>query len=260
MFRAIRFERSESRVGKGSPARNPVSARGEILALCGIQPTFCRCYALRKGVACCARLNEGPGDSMFSASRPIRMIANRLVTAALTVSVLATLNAVPNQTLAQSQPRPASSATASGSFTLLVTGAVGQDLNLTLEDLKKLPRKSVSTKGHDDQVHQYDGVPIGALLAKAGVPQGSALRGKSMALTVIAEGTDGYRAVFSLAELDEDFAGESVLIVDSADGQPLGPDQGPLRLVVPGDKRQGRWVRMLKSITIVNLGATVPTK
>ena len=55
-------------------------------------------------------------------------------------------------------------------------------------------------------MHQYDGVPIGALLAKAGVPQGAALRGKSMALAVVAEGSDGYRAVFSIAELDDDFA------------------------------------------------------
>jgi DMSO/TMAO reductase YedYZ molybdopterin-dependent catalytic subunit len=156
------------------------------------------------------------------------------------------------------QTRPTTSAPTT-STQLLVTGAVAQDLKLTLDDLKKLPRKSVSTKGHDDQMHQYDGVPIGTLLAKAGVPQGSALRGKSMALTVVAEGSDGYRAAFSLAELDDDFAAETVLIVDSADGQPLGPDQGPLRLIVPGDKRQGRWVRMLKSITVVNLGgATAP--
>ena len=140
-----------------------------------------------------------------------------------------------------------------------MTGTVAQDLKLSLDDLRKLPRKSVSTKGHDNQMHQYDGVPIGAVLSKAGVPQGSALRGKSMALMVVAEGSDGYRAVFSLAELDEDFAGEAVLIVDSVDGQPLGADQGPLRLTVPGDKRQGRWVRMLKSITVVNLsGNTLP--
>jgi DMSO/TMAO reductase YedYZ molybdopterin-dependent catalytic subunit len=156
-------------------------------------------------------------------------------------------------TLAQARP---AATTAPASTSLVVTGAVSQDLTLSLDDLKKLPRKSVSTKGHDDQMHQYDGVPLSAVLAKAGVPQGSALRGKSMALTVVAEGSDGYRAVFSLAELDEDFAGETVLIVDSTDGQPLGADQGPLRLIVPGDKRQARWVRMLKSITVVNLSSS----
>lgn len=157
------------------------------------------------------------------------------------------------------QSRPAASPAPSASSGLLVTGAVAQDLKLSLDDLKKLPRKSVGTKGHDNQMHQYDGVPVGALLAKAGVPQGSALRGKSMALMVIAEASDGYRAVFSLTELDDDFAGETVLIVDSSDGQPLGPDQGPLRLVVPGDKRQGRWVRMLKSLTVVNLAGAEPS-
>ena len=80
-----------------------------------------------------------------------------------------------------------------------------------------------------------------------------------MALAVVAEGSDGYRAAFSLAELDDDFAAEAVLIADSVDGQPLGSDQGPFRLVVPGDKRQGRWVRMLKSITVVNLAGAVPS-
>jgi hypothetical protein len=154
------------------------------------------------------------------------------------------------------QARPAGTTAPAASTGLVGTGAVSQDLKLSPDDLKKLPRKSVSTKGHDDQMHQYDGVPLSAVLAKAGVPQGSALRGKSMALTVVAEGSDGYRAVFSLAELDEDFAGETVLIVDSTDGQPLGADQGPLRLIVPGDKRQARWVRMLKSITVVNLSSS----
>jgi DMSO/TMAO reductase YedYZ molybdopterin-dependent catalytic subunit len=161
--------------------------------------------------------------------------------------------------IAQTQAHPSTSPSAapqSGPSMLLVTGAVSQDLKLSLDDLRKLPRKSVSTKGHDDQMHQYDGVPIGALLAKAGVPQGSALRGKSMALAVVAEGSDGYRAVFSVAELDDDFAGEAVLVVDSIDGQPLVGDQGPLRLIVPGDKRQARGVRMLKSLTVVNLSGS----
>jgi hypothetical protein len=95
---------------------------------------------------------------------------------------------------------------------------------------------------------------LSSLLAKAGVPQASDLRGKSMSLCVVAEGSDGYRAAFSLAELDVDFAAESVLVADSTDGKALGPDQGRLRLVVPADKRQGRWVRQLKSLSVINAG------
>jgi len=34
----------------------------------------------------------------------------------------------------------------------------------------------------------------------------------------------------------------------------VGGGPGPLRLVVPGDKRQGRWVRLLKSVTVMKAG------
>jgi DMSO/TMAO reductase YedYZ molybdopterin-dependent catalytic subunit len=187
-------------------------------------------------------------------------LPNRLARSAA-ASALAALLLFLSAAATPAQTPPATTASSpaqTGPNTLLITGAVSQDLKLTLDDLKKLPRKSVSTKGHDDQMHQYDGVPINALLAKAGVPQGSALRGKSMALVLIAEGSDGYRAVFSVAELDDDFAGEAVLVVDSIDGQPLSAHQGPLRLIVPADKREARSVRMLKSLTVINLSGNSP--
>jgi DMSO/TMAO reductase YedYZ molybdopterin-dependent catalytic subunit len=57
-----------------------------------------------------------------------------------------------------------------------------------------------------------------------------------------------------VAETDGDFAAEQVVVVDTVDGKSLGADQGPLRLVVPGDKRQARWVKMLRGITVVKAG------
>jgi DMSO/TMAO reductase YedYZ molybdopterin-dependent catalytic subunit len=154
--------------------------------------------------------------------------------------------------VAQAQT-PASSSDAASA--LIVKGSVKQELHLSLADLKAMPRMKLSAKGHDGASHDYEGVALSALLAKAGVPQAGDLRGKNMSLCVVAEGTDGYRAAFSLAELDADFAAETVLVADTTDGKALGHDQGPLRLVVPGDKRQGRWVRLLKTISIVNAGA-----
>ncbi len=41
------------------------------------------------------------------------------------------------------------------------------------------------------------------------------------------------------------------MVADTMDGSPLGAGEGPFKLVVPHDKRPARWVRMLKSITIV---------
>jgi DMSO/TMAO reductase YedYZ molybdopterin-dependent catalytic subunit len=137
---------------------------------------------------------------------------------------------------------------------LAVKGSVKQELRLTLAELKAMPRTKVTAKGHDGSTHEYEGVTLVSLLGKAGAPQTGDLRGKNMTLCVVAEGSDGYRAAFSLAELDADFAGESVVVADTVDGKDLGTDQGPLRLVVPSDKRQGRWVRLLKVLTVANTG------
>ncbi len=153
---------------------------------------------------------------------------------------------------AQTQTAQSTAPSADAAPTLVVKGAVKQELRLTPGDLKSLPRTRVKAKGHDGSTHEYEGVALSAILAKAGAPQAGDLRGKTMSLCVLAEAGDGYRAAFSLAELDADFADEMVLVADMADGKDIGPDQGPLRLVVPGDKRQGRWVRMLKVLSVLN--------
>lgn len=68
---------------------------------------------------------------------------------------------------------------------------------------------------------------------------------------VVAEAEDGYRVVFALAELDSGFLDSQVLVADTMDGVPLGPKLGPFRLVAPHERRPARWVRMLKTITVV---------
>jgi len=137
---------------------------------------------------------------------------------------------------------------------LMVKGEVKQELRLSAADFKALPRTKVTAKGHDGVSHEYEGVTLQSLLAKSGVPQGHEMRGKEMGLVVLADASDKYRVVFSLAELDGDFAGEQVLVADTEDGKALDAQHGPVQLVVPGDKRQGRWVRMLNSITVQRIG------
>jgi len=41
-----------------------------------------------------------------------------------------------------------------------------------------------------------------------------------------------------------------VLLADKRDGKPLSADEGPIRIVVPGEKRQGRWVRQVQELRI----------
>jgi DMSO/TMAO reductase YedYZ molybdopterin-dependent catalytic subunit len=144
--------------------------------------------------------------------------------------------------------------TPSATAELRISGAVSTPLVLTLVDLKNMPRKKLTVVNpHDKKTEAYEGVLLEELLRKAGVPQGESLRGASMATYVLAEASDGYKVVFSLAELDSGILDSEVIVADTMDGAPLGAKQGPFRIVAPHEKRPARWVRMLKSITVVRL-------
>ncbi len=147
-------------------------------------------------------------------------------------------------------------ASASVAAELRIGGEVSTPLVLSVTDLKKLPRKTLSVVNPQDQkTERYEGVLVEELLKKAGVAQGEKLRGALMATYVVAEAEDGYRVVFSLAELDSGILDSDIIVADTMNGEPLAPKQGPFRLVAPHEKRPARWVRMLKSITVVRAPA-----
>jgi hypothetical protein len=133
-----------------------------------------------------------------------------------------------------------------------VTGAVKQPLTLTPDDLGKMPRASVRTKSNGMET-VYEGVWLYEVLKKAGVPQGSELRGKALASYVLAEAQDRYQVVFSLAELDPSFIDNEILLADTADGKPLFGAQGRFRLVASKDKPGARSVRMLTKLAVVQV-------
>ncbi|HET8924834.1 MAG TPA: molybdopterin-dependent oxidoreductase [Candidatus Acidoferrum sp.] len=168
---------------------------------------------------------------------------HRIVLLAILPCALGIISPGAQSVSAQTSPAPAQ---------LKIGGAVSAPVVLTVADLKNMPRKTISvTNPHEKKVEVYEGVPLEELLRRAGAPQGEKLRGPLMASYVVAEADDGYRVVFSLAELDSAFLDSEVLVADTMDGAPLGPKQGPFRLVAPHEKRPARWVRMLKSITVV---------
>ena len=139
---------------------------------------------------------------------------------------------------------------------LRIGGEVSTPLVLSVADLKKMPRKTLSVVNpHDNKTETYEGVLLEELLKRAGVAQGEKLRGALLATYVIAEAEDGYRVVFSLAELDSGILDSDVIVADTMNGESLAPKQGPFRLVAPHEKRPARWVRMLKSITVVRAPA-----
>jgi len=143
--------------------------------------------------------------------------------------------------LASGQTTPAENAAVS----LSVGGEVERPLNLTAADLARLPRRSLRAKGHDGKEAEFEGVPVVEILQLAGVKFGDGLRGKNLALYLLVEASDNYRAVYALPELDPAFTDKIILLADKRDGKPLDSKEGPLRIVVPDEKRQSRWVRQV---------------
>jgi DMSO/TMAO reductase YedYZ molybdopterin-dependent catalytic subunit len=136
--------------------------------------------------------------------------------------------------------------------TLAVSGAVKQPLTLSAADLAKMPRATVTTINNGMET-VYEGVWLHEILKKAGVPQGSELRGKALASYVLASASDGYQVLFSLGELDPAFIDNQILLADTANGKALFGAQGRFRLVVPKDKPGARSVRMLTKLEVVQV-------
>jgi DMSO/TMAO reductase YedYZ molybdopterin-dependent catalytic subunit len=165
----------------------------------------------------------------------------RQIKTKLTFLVLALLSPLPALQAQTAAPAPE----------LKITGAVSTPLTLTQADLKKLPRKTLSVVNpHNKKTEVYEGVPLTELLQKAGVVHGEKLKGSALATYVVAEAEDGYRVVFSLAELDSGILDSDVIVADTMDGADLPAKEGPFRIVAPHEKRPARWVRMLRSITV----------
>jgi hypothetical protein len=127
----------------------------------------------------------------------------------------------------------------------------GQTHSVSADDLKALPHHTVTVHNpHANADETYSGVPLMDLLAKESVPHGHDLRGKALSDYIVATGSDGYKAVLALAEVDPDFHPGEVLVADQMDGKPLDAKTGPFRLVVTEDKRPARSVHNLVSIEV----------
>lgn len=115
------------------------------------------------------------------------------------------------------------------------------------------PRAKASAGAHDDAPSVWEGVALIDVLRKSGAPVDQQLRGGALASVVRVTAGDGYQVVFSLAELDAAFGNAAVVLVDTRDGKPLSAADGPFRLVVPADKRAGRWLRNVVRIEVLSM-------
>jgi DMSO/TMAO reductase YedYZ molybdopterin-dependent catalytic subunit len=133
---------------------------------------------------------------------------------------------------------------------LKVNGEVPHPLTLTALEFAELPRQSVKAKDRDGKEVEYEGVPVFEILQRAGLKLGEGLRGPALASYLLVQAADGYQAVFALPEIDPACTDRTILLADRRDGQPLPTQDGPLRIVVPGEKRHSRWVRLVVAFKI----------
>jgi DMSO/TMAO reductase YedYZ molybdopterin-dependent catalytic subunit len=143
-----------------------------------------------------------------------------------------------------------SSQDAAGDTLLSIDGEVERPLKLSRSDLEKLPRQSVKAKGPDGKESEFEGVTLVEILRLAGAKVGNQLRGTHLATYLVVKAADGYQVVFSLPELDPVFTDRLTLLADHRDQKPMGGSEGPLRIVIPDEKKHARWVRQVISLAI----------
>jgi hypothetical protein len=115
--------------------------------------------------------------------------------------------------------------------------------------LAALPHKTITVFNEHAKANQtYSGVAVIDLLKPLGVPDKP--HGKDLRLYLVAEGSDGYEAVYAVAEAIPDVHDGAVIVADTMDGKGLA-DSGPLELVSTDEKRPARWVRNLVAIRVL---------
>lgn len=139
---------------------------------------------------------------------------------------------------------------------ITVNGTVKHPLVLRVDDLRKFPAKTVkdltmtcldgSNKG---KMSGLKGALLRDILNKAELDAPGHNDVKRM--YVVATASDGYKVVFSWAEIFNSRLGDGILVYYEKNHQPLGNDEGRIALVSDRDTKTGpRHVKWLRSLEV----------
>jgi hypothetical protein len=116
--------------------------------------------------------------------------------------------------------------------------------------LRKLPAEQVEVSfqtARGAEKSSYTGVLLWTLLGEAEEIDDPA-KGAELRHTIKITGRDGYTVVISTGEIAPDFGGKAAMVAYERNGEALGDNA--LRVVMPGDKRGGRYVRDVAEIEV----------
>ena len=130
---------------------------------------------------------------------------------------------------------------------LFVSMLAAAAVAITPSELTGLPRTTATLDLHGER-HSCTGPLLSDVLHRAGAPAGESLRGNALKRGVLVSAKDGYAVLFGLGELDHTLGNVKAILADQCDGKRLADSDGPVRLVVEGDKRPARSVRQVVRI------------
>ena len=165
-----------------------------------------------------------------------------------------------NLTAGTAPSLPGTGGGVSSQFTLAGVTTPG---TYTLSDLRAFTPTTLTATylaGAAAVTDTYTGVSLWTLLTSAGLITDPTIKNDVLRKYVVAVGSDGYEAIFSLGEIDP-FSGNQpdlVAYVDTGGELGGGPD-GFARLVVPGDTAGGRYVSNLVALAVFDASVPEPT-
>jgi hypothetical protein len=226
-------------VATGSDGYKAVFSLGEIDPNFGAQPVMVA-YADTAG-----QLGPNGSDGLARVVVPGDLAGGRYVSDLVSLKV-------------QSLPEPNPSGPGGISDQLALSGKIADPSIVTPETLSALNQSTTETatylSGSSQTTDTYTGVSLWTLIQDSGVLTDGSIKNDILRYAVVATGSDGYRAIISMGEIDPAFGNQPDLVAYSDTGGQLGPggQDGALRLIVPGDHAGGRYVSNLVSLHVID--------
>jgi 6,7-dimethyl-8-ribityllumazine synthase len=115
--------------------------------------------------------------------------------------------------------------------------------HFTIAMLKALPQQTITAlDGHTHTSSTFTGPLASDVFGATGLASDDKTHSLILRGLVIAEGTDHYRVVYSMAELEPTFTSGKVIVALTRDGKPI---ESGIQLINPLDVKPARWVHGL---------------
>ncbi len=141
-----------------------------------------------------------------------------------------------------------------GNTAVTVDGQVLNPITLTVEDLTSgFSAQTVDVtylSGTETVSTSFTGVPLWQIISAAQPNLNADVRNDRLSTFIVVTAVDGYQAVIAWGEIDPEFGNQPILVAYAENGAPIADGPGPLRLVVPGDARGGRYVSGVVNISL----------